>query len=74
LWESTPHSKDPSSHWIFTSGTKYLNDVKNSSGLTVTKAAEKVLETVSKYSVINLSSAKDEDAAIKLINFVFENL
>ena len=39
-----------------------------------TKAAEKVRETVSKYSVINLSSAKDEDAAIKLINFVFENL
>ena len=74
LWESTPHSKDPSSHWIFTSGTKYLNDVKNSSGLNVTKAAEKVRETVSKYSVINLSSAKDEDAAIKLINFVFENL
>jgi len=74
LWESTPQSKDPSNHWIFTSGTKYLNDVKNSSGLTVTKAAEKVRETVRKYSVINLSSAKDEDAAIKLINFVFENL
>jgi len=73
-WESTPHSKDPSSHWLFTSGTKYLNDVKNSAGLSVTKAAEKVRSTVSKYSVINLSSAKDEETAIKLINFVFENL